>query len=337
MKEAAYWHSEQDRVRCDLCPHRCLIKDGAQGFCGVRGNRNGKLYALTYGLIAAQAIDPVEKKPLYHFYPGHRTLSLGSVGCNLRCRHCQNWRISCGDATTGLHELQALPPEAAVQLALDSRCQSLVWTYNEPSVWYEYILASAPLAHKAGLKTIMVTAGMLNSQPLDDLLPHIDAYRLDIKGFSAEFYRWLTGIDCLDQVLANAVAAYRAGCHVEIVTNLIPGHNDDEAQLRELSRWIVENLSPQTPWHLTAYFPNHELKLASTDLDSLEKGVQIGRQSGLEHIFIGNVPGHNFQHSLCSGCGQLLIQRDGFKVRANRIVESRCPACGYFLKNYLDA
>lgn len=334
MKEAAFWRQEERAVRCTLCPHFCSIKDGENGFCGARGVRDKKLYALTYGKIAASAFDQIEKKPLYHFYPGHKTFSIGGLGCNLRCRHCQNWHISCCDVDENLTGLQELSPDDIVSIALDNNCESLVWTYNEPSIWYEYIRDTAPLAQMAGLKTVMVTAGMINAEPLQELLPHIDAYRLDIKGFSGEFYRWLTGSDCLGQILENGMAAHAAGCHVEIVTNLIPRHNDDETQVRGLARWIVQNLSSQTPWHLTAYYPNHDLQIASTGVASLERGVAIGREEGLAHIFIGNVAGHAAQHSLCSGCGLCLIRRNGFKIEENLIFDSRCPECDRQLENF---
>jgi pyruvate formate lyase activating enzyme len=334
MKIAAFWHHEKDGVRCDLCPHHCFIKEGGDGFCGVRGVRDTELYALTYGKIAASAYDPIEKKPLYHFYPGHKTFSVGGIGCNLRCRHCQNWQISCRDATDNLDGLYPLLPIEAIRLAQENFCESIVWTYNEPSIWYEYILDSAPLAQEAGLKTVMVTAGMINSEPLQNLLPYIDAYRLDIKGFSGDFYRWLTGIDCLDQVLENGLAAFSAGCHVEIVTNLIPGHNDDEMQLRALARWIVQNLSSKTPWHLTAYFPNHHLQVEPTGISALERGVEIGHEEGLSHIYIGNIAGHKSQHSYCEGCNVRLITRDGFRIVQNRMVHFCCPECGVRFENY---
>ncbi len=334
MKEAAFWCQEGNAVRCTLCPHFCLIEEGKNGFCGARGVRDKKLYALTYGKIAASAFDPIEKKPLYHFYPGHKTFSIGGLGCNLRCRHCQNWHISCCDVGGRLTGMDEISPADAVTLACDNGCESLVWTYNEPSIWYEYILDTAPLAQLAGLKTVMVTAGMINPDPLQTLLPHIDAYRLDLKGFSGDFYRWLTGIDCLDQILENARAAYAAGCHVEIVTNLIPGHNDDEVQLRGLARWIVQNLSANIPWHLTAYYPNHDLKVAATTTSALERGVEIGLEEGLSQIYIGNLPGHESQHSYCVGCRAGLIMRNGFQIIENRVVNSCCPECGIGFENY---
>lgn len=327
MKQAAYWEIEGSAVRCKLCPHNCLIRDGKSGFCGVRAKRGSELLALTYGKIASWACDPIEKKPLYHFYPGHKTFSIGGVGCNLRCRHCQNWQISCRDAETSLDRLRDLSPHGAVHAALEQDCRSLVWTYNEPSIWFEYILDTAPMAQAAGLKTVMVTAGMLNTAPLQELLPHIDAYRLDVKGFSGDFYRWLTGIDCFEQVLSNGAAAFKSGSHVEIVTNLIPGHNDDDQQLRGLARWVASELSPQTPWHLTAYYPSHKLDVAATGLETLERGLEIAREEGLEHVYIGNVPGHPSQQSYCFGCGEVVIRRSGFDTSENLLRAGRCPKC----------
>lgn len=337
MKTAAYWMMEGSAVRCHLCPHFCLIKDGQSGFCGVRAKREGELVALTYGKVVSWACDPIEKKPLYHFYPGHQTLSLGGVGCNLRCRHCQNWQISCRDADKGTDSLHNLSPAGAVHAAVEKNCQSLVWTYNEPSIWFEYIRDTAPLAQQAGLKTVMVTAGMINSEPLQELLPHIDAYRLDVKGFSGDFYRWLTGIDCFSQVLDNGVAAYASGSHVEIVTNLIPGHNDDEIQLRGLARWIGRELSPDVPWHLTAYYPSHQLNVAATGTSALERGVEIAREEGLENVYVGNVPGHAGQNSYCGGCGQLVIRRYGFDKPQNLLENGACPSCRKPLGCYRDA
>ena len=327
MKRADYWELEGSAIRCRLCPRFCLIAEGQSGFCGVRAHYNAELEALTYGKIVSWACDPIEKKPLYHFYPGHKTFSIGGVGCNLRCRHCQNWQISCAEAKQTLDSLRDLSPEAAVRSALDNGCQSLVWTYNEPSIWFEYIRDTAPLAQAAGLKTVLVTAGMICSEPLAELLPDIDAYRLDVKGFSGDFYRWLTGVDCLEQVLDNGVTAFKAGCHVEIVTNLIPGHNDDEQQLRSLARWIALELSPRTAWHLTAYYPNHQLDVAATGLASLERGLEIAREEGLRHVYIGNVPGHPSQHSYCAACEKIVIRRAGFGTLENLLEGGCCPQC----------
>lgn len=328
MPRAAYWHRDAGKVCCDLCPRACRLEAGASGFCGVRQRRADALETRNYAVIAASAFDPIEKKPLYHFYPGHKTLSLGSLGCNLRCRHCQNWQISCFTPTDADVPWPQLPPAEAVSLALKHNCRSLVWTYNEPSIWFEYIRDTAPLARAAGLQTVLVTAGLLNPEPLNELLPFIDAYRLDIKGFSAEFYRWLIGFDGFALILDNAQRASDAGCHVEIVTNLIPGHNDDDVSLRGLAHWIADNLGLETPWHLTAYFPNHNLQLAATDVSSLERAHRIGREAGLQFVYIGNFAGHPAQNTRCPQCGALLIERQGFQVLSRPLQTSSCPACG---------
>ena len=337
LKEAQYYRQEANQnVRCTLCPHGCLIADGKEGLCRVRGNRAGKLYALTYGQVVSAAIDPIEKKPLYHFYPGASTLSLGSIGCNLHCLHCQNWQISQCNMGQGEGMLQQLSPEAAAAKTRTVGAEILVFTYNEPSLWFEYILDCAELALPAGIKLVMVTSGMINPQPLQELLPVIAAYRVDVKGFTSEFYKKLTGFNVFDQVLANACTAFRQGAHVEMVTNLIPGWNDDEEQLRGLATWIRDDLSPAVPWHITRYIPYHRLKAPMTPVDRLELAERIGREVGLEHIYIGNVPGHFAQDTHCAGCGALLIERSGYTLRQNRLVAGCCPDCGARLSVYRD-
>ena len=328
MKEARYYRQEAgQKVSCSLCPHNCLIAEGRNGLCQVRGNRGGKLYALTYGRVISAASDPIEKKPLYHYYPGAQTLSLGSVGCNLHCLHCQNWQISQCSAAQGDASLQQLSPAEAIAETRARGAEILVFTYNEPSLWFEYILDCAELARAQQIKLVLVTSGMINPKPLTELLAVVDAYRVDIKGFSREFYRKLTGFDVLDQVLANTSAAYQAGVHVEVVTNLIPGWNDDDKQLRGLAGWLRDELTAEVPWHITRYVPCHRLTVPATPLQSLERGLQIGREEGLTHIYLGNVAAHATENTCCSGCGEILIARRGFSTLENRLVAGRCPAC----------
>lgn len=328
MQEASYYRQKSaGTVVCTLCPHNCQIAEGDNGLCGVRGNRDGILYALTFGRVITAASDPIEKKPLYHFYPGSTTLSLGSVGCNLHCQHCQNWQISQCSAAQGASSLQQLSPAAAIAETRARGADILVFTYNEPSLWFEYILACAAIAKAQQVKLVMVTSGMINPQPLRELLTVVDAYRVDIKGFTHEFYQQLTGFDVLDRVLANTRAAFQAGVHVEVVTNLIPGWNDDVAQLRGLAGWLRAELSAETPWHLTRYHPGHRLKAPPTPLQSLELGLQIGREEGLKHIYLGNIAAHATENTFCAGCGELLIERSGYTLLKNRLVAGRCPAC----------
>lgn len=324
------------KVRCLLCPRRCLIAAGASGFCGVRGNEDGHLVAASWGRVAAVAIDPVEKKPLYHFYPGARTLSLGGVGCNMKCRHCQNASLSRADIHDSLRGLETLAPAEAVNLALARDCPLLVWTYNEPLINFEYILDTAPLARAAGLKTVLVTAGGLSPEPLQELLPLVDAYRLDIKAFSPGVYERLTGFEFLPAVLAGARIARDAGCHLEIVTNVIPNWNDDEAQIRALARFIRDELGEETPWHVTAYHPALELREPPTPAETIRRIVRQGREEGLRQVFSGNLADDTDSSTICPKCGIVLISRQGFSVRENRVKKGRCPECGYALNSYRE-
>jgi pyruvate formate lyase activating enzyme len=335
VKEALlYEQIGHQMVHCHLCPHECVIPEGRTGFCGVRKNVEGRLYALTYGRVASIAIDPIEKKPLYHFYPGAPTMSVGTYGCNMRCKHCQNWEISHHAATELGEGMTELSPQDMVALTLSRGCDVLAWTYNEPSIWFEYILDAARLAREAGIKTVMVTAGMINTPALKALLTHIDAYRLDVKGFTEEFYQRLTGTPVLKQVLENGITAHRAGAHVEVVTNVIPNWNDTDEQFHGLARWIVENLSTETPWHVTAYHPDNKLTEPPTPVSTLDRAREIGLSSGLRYVYVGNIPGHPAQDTICPGCDSVLIDRQGFGIGANNVVRGSCRFCGYRLGVY---
>jgi pyruvate formate lyase activating enzyme len=335
MKEALFWEkSSANRVSCQLCPHNCVISEGENGACGVRKNIDGTLYALTYAKVIATAVDPIEKKPLYHFYPGSSAFSLGSLGCNLRCKHCQNWQLSTGIATEKDHRLQDLSPQQAVTSARKHHCQVMAYTYNEPSIWPEYILDTAKLARQQGLFNVLVTSGMINPEALKILLQTTDAYCLDIKGFSEELYRKLTGSAVLSQILANAKMALNSGSHIEIITNLIPGWNDSFSQLDGLSHWIVNNLGPDIPWHVTRYHPGHQLHEPATPVETLNRAREIGLKNGLQHIYVGNVPDHPGQNTLCPGCGKTLIDRTGFSLGANHIQAGRCRYCDHKIGHY---
>lgn len=335
MYEALFYEKmKQAGVHCHLCPHECSIPEGALGRCGIRRNRGGILYAMTYGKIVSSAIDPVEKKPLNHFYPGSSTYSLGSIGCNLHCIHCQNWQISHPMGFGTEMQLDDLAPPDAIRAAKANNCRALVWTYNEPSIWIEYVLDCAKLARDEGLLTVLVTSGMINPLPLKSLLEWTDAYRLDIKGFSDDFYQRLTGSRVLQQVLDSARIAYAAGVHIEIVTNVIPNWNDSDEQLRGLARWIVENLSADVPWHVTRYYPYYKLSEPPTPILTLERAREIGRQEGLNYVYVGNVPGHPAEKTHCPDCGKLLIDRSGYSIAVNHIVHGECGFCGHKIGHY---
>ncbi|MBU0501969.1 MAG: AmmeMemoRadiSam system radical SAM enzyme [bacterium] len=291
MKEALFYEKLVDsKVKCTLCPWNCVIAEGGCGVCGVRKNIEGKLYSLIYAKACSVAADPIEKKPLYHFHQGTRVLSLGTYGCNLRCGHCQNWQI----AHKSEGPTDEIPPEKLVVLAKENNCQGVAWTYNEPTIWYEYALDGAKLVKEAGLYTVFVTNGYINQEPLDRIAPYVDAYRVDVKGFTNDLYFKLAKIKDFSPVLKAAERMKKKWQkHVEIITLVIPTMNDDEKQLTDIANWIVKTLGRDTVWHVTRFFPYLEYKhLLPTPIATLEKAQGIGIGAGLKHVYIGNVPNH---------------------------------------------
>jgi len=319
-----------NEVRCRVCPHLCRIKPGKAGICRARVNRDGKLYSLTYGLVSSVAADPIEKKPLFHFFPGTTVLSLGTLGCNLACRGCQNWQISQADATAGLGDLRELPVTNLPVLAEHNGCAGIAWTYNEPTIWLEYVLDGARVAHDHGLYTVMVTNGYITEEALDVVAPHIDAYRVDVKGFSDAFYRDFCRVKAFAPVLAAAERAKQVhGCHVEIVTNVVPTMNDDDQTLRAIAEWIVAKLGADTPWHVTRFIPYLELShLPATPIKTLERAAAIGHEAGLQFVYIGNVPGHSGENTVCPNCHRLVVRRTGYQVEDVALRGSLCALCG---------
>ncbi len=317
-------------VQCHVCPRLCHITPGRSGVCRARANRDGRLYAITYGRVCSVAADPIEKKPLYHFFPATTVLSLGSMGCNFTCRHCQNWQIAHADPGEVARDLRTLPVRNLPVLAAHNECQGVAWTYNEPTIWLEYILDGAQIAHENGLYTAMVTNGYITSEALDVLAPHIDAYRVDVKGFSDDQYQELCRIRGLAPVLDAAVRAKTEhGCHVEIVTNVIPTFNDDEVTLRGIAAWIAGELGPETPWHVTRFTPYLEFShLPVTPIPTLERAVRIGHDAGLRFVYLGNVPGHEGENTVCPHCKRLLVRRTGYAVEDVALRGTFCSMCG---------
>jgi pyruvate formate lyase activating enzyme len=317
-------------VRCRVCPRRCHIKQGHSGVCRARTNHDGLLYTVIYDRVCSVAADPIEKKPLYHFFPGSTVLSLGTLGCNFTCRHCQNWQIAHADPTAGAAELRELPVRNLPVLADHNACSGVAWTYNEPTIWLEYVLDGAQVAHEHGLYTVMVTNGYITEEALDVLAPSIDAYRVDVKGFTKALYHDLCRIDDFAPVLEAATRARHVhDCHVEIVTNVIPAMNDDEPTLRGIAEWIVGALGPETPWHVTRFTPHLELAhLSATPIRTLERAKTIGEQAGLRFVYIGNVADHPGQNTVCPGCRRLVARRTGFAVEDLAVRDGRCDMCG---------
>ncbi|RLG21183.1 AmmeMemoRadiSam system radical SAM enzyme [Methanosarcinales archaeon] len=324
-KEAMMWESLNGDIRCNLCAHRCTVKKGGYGICRVRKNTDGKLYTLIYGLATSINVDPIEKKPLYHFYPSTLSYSMGTVGCNFRCAHCQNYTIS--QATIEQAYLRYVSPEVAVSDALSSDCISISWTYNEPTIWFEYTYDSAKLAHKHGLKTVYVTNGYITEEALREISPYLDAFRVDIKG-GERVYRELCKAK-LEPVLESTRIAHELGMHVEVVNLVIPGYNDSEDDIIWLSKWVAEELSPDIPIHFTRFYPYYKMQdINPTPISTLEKAYKIAKENSINYPYIGNVMGHLYENTYCPSCGKLLIERVGYHVNLF-IQKPECPECGH--------
>jgi pyruvate formate lyase activating enzyme len=289
------------------------------------------LNALTYGLVSSLAADPIEKKPVFHYRPGTSVFSVGSVGCSMRCGHCQNWQISRPKGDDGSVPLRFLEPAHAVQGAVDSGCEGIAWTYNEPVIWPEYVLDCARLAHEAGLYTVMVTNGYVTEAGLDEFARHIDVWRTDVKGYSEATYRHLCHVAHPEAVRAAAERALHVhGMHVECVTNVVPTVNDSDGEIEAVAHWIANALSPDVPWHVTRFVPYLEFAaLPPTPIDTLERARDIGRREGLHHIYLGNVDVPGGEDSHCPSCGRETVSRRGFSAKVTGLDGAgRCEACG---------
>jgi pyruvate formate lyase activating enzyme len=327
MYEARLYQKEEDRsVRCAVCAHRCHILPGKHGICGIRINREGILDAAAYGRISAEAIDPIEKKPLYHYLPASLSYSLGGVGCNFQCPHCQNWHISRADLESGL--LRPLSPEEGVKRAIAGRCASISFTYNEPTIWHEYPRDMGLLARKEGLGTIYVTNGYMTEEALRDLSPMLHAFRVDLKAFSDEFYRKFCKAR-LQPVLDSTVLAREMGMHIETVTLVIPGVNDSSEEMDALIMWVRDHLGPQTPMHFTRFHPDYKMTDTNpTPISTLERIHTRAKELGMRFPYLGNVPGHPAENTFCPVCGTLLIERSGYRTVIRNMKDAACGSCG---------
>lgn len=314
------------RVQCELCPKSCIIAPGQSGECRVRVNIDGVLRTVVYGYPCSANIDPVEKKPLFHFLPGTGILSIATVGCNLHCKNCQNWEISQANP----EESQAFPcsPEKVVSLARQYGCPSIAYTYTEPIVYYEYTYDTARLAKQAGVRNVLVTAGYASEEPWRKLLQHIDAANIDLKSISDAFYRDVCSAT-LGPVQNALVVAKSMGVLVEVTNLVIPTLNDRPEEIRELVRWVKGNLGKETPLHFSGFMPMHQMRhLPPTSLRTLETAREIAISEGLEHVYIGNRQTETGENTYCPGCRRLLIKRVGFTVLQNRLKDGCCPDCG---------
>jgi len=316
------------RVRCHVCQWHCIIAPNKRGLCKMRRNKEGKLYLLNYAEISSVAVDPIEKKPLFHFFPASQVLSLGTWGCNFHCQHCQNWQISWAEPSS-TRSSQIITPQAAIELAKHYHSSGIAWTYNEPGIWLEYTLDSAKLAKEDNLYTVYVTNGYLTLEALDTIGPFLDAWRVDIKGFSDDLYRKLAKVFRWRSILeVTKRAKEKWGMHVEVVTNIIPTLNDDDEQLHGIANWIRDELGELTPWHITRFHPHYKMKhLPSTPIATLERAFSIGRESGLKFVYVGNLPGHNSENTVCYSCGKLNVKRWGYQTEPLGLKDSKCKFC----------
>ncbi len=329
MEALLYEKKDDDKVRCNLCAHRCVIGNGARGICGVRENRTGRLETLVYDKVIAVHVDPIEKKPLFHFLPGSLSLSLGTVGCNFKCRFCQNADIAQMPADhNGRIMGDPVSPDAIVAGAVKNGCRSISYTYTEPTVFFELAYETARLAHGRDLKNVFVTNGYMTAEALDMIAPYLDAANVDLKAFSDDFYKKQCGAR-LAPVLDTLRQMKKRDVFVEVTTLLIPGLNDDPAELAELAGFIAGELGDDTPWHVSRFHPTYKLlDRPPTPPKTLADAREAGLRAGLKFVYTGNIPGDNGENTFCPGCGRILIGRRGFIVSKNIITDNRCPDCG---------
>lgn len=325
---ASYWNKIKDKiVQCSLCPRRCVINDGKRGLCTARINKDGILYTLGYGNPIAVHIDPIEKKPFFNVMPGGNTFSIAVAGCNMRCIFCQNWQIS--QARPDEVDAYDMPPETVVSEAIKNNCPFIVYTYTEPTIFYEYMLDISKLAHSKGLKNAMHTCGYINDEPLKELLKYMDAVNVDLKGFNEGFYQKMGAFAQLEPVLDTIKTIKKEGVWLEITNLIIPGMNDDPEEIKKMCQWIKDNLGEDTPIHFSRFMPMFKLQnLPPTPISKLEEAYNIARSVGLDYVYIGNVPGHPGENTFCPQCGKKVIGRIGYLVTENNIKDEKCKFCG---------
>jgi pyruvate formate lyase activating enzyme len=328
MYQARFWESAADqKVQCNLCAHECKIDPGKRGLCHVRENQDGTLYSLNYGRVIAEHIDPIEKKPLFHFLPGTRSYSIATVGCNFMCLHCQNYDISQYPRVHGGKILgDERDPEAIVAYALGSHSASIAYTYTEPTIFFEYAQDVARLAREHNLRNVFVSNGFMTEASAEALAEFIDADNVDLKSFKDDFYRKVCKAR-LQPVLDTITRLKQKGVWVEVTTLVIPGHNDSDAELTEIAQFI-KGVSPTIPWHVTAFHPTFKMMdRPATPVATLVRAREIGLKAGLRYVYVGNIPGEGGENTYCYACQELLIERLGYTIRRYHLKDGSCPKC----------
>ena len=330
MKEAYLYEKLPDKkVRCRVCNHYCLISNGEYGKCYVRENKNGKLYSLNYNLACALNIDPIEKKPLFHFLPGTYSLSLCTAGCNFQCQNCQNWQISQGPRLFKKIEGSSIPPQKIVELALKNKIPSISYTYTEPTVFLEYALDAMKVAKSKGLKNIWVSNGFFSEETFNLVSPYLDALNIDLKSFSEKVYQKYFG-GRLRPVLETLKRIKKAGIWLEVTTLIIPGISDSKKEIKSIVEFIKTELGPGTPWHISRFSGEISWKLqniSDTPVETIKKAVEIGKSAGLKYVYAGNLPGSNMENTYCPKCGALAVKRKGYAIQRYD-KDGHCPKCG---------
>jgi len=336
MHKAMLWERlGEDKVRCFLCSHHCKIRKGERGVCGVRENAEGELVTLVYDKVIARNVDPIEKKPLFHFLPGTFSFSIATPGCNFRCLHCQNADISQMPHDSKVIMGDPTPPEAIVETALRANCKSVSYTYTEPTIFFELAYDTARLAVKEGLKNVFVTNGYITREALDTIGPYLHGANIDLKSFKDEFYRKVCGAR-LEKVLDAIRYYHESGIWVEVTTLIIPGYNDDPAELRDIAGFIA-SIDKDIPWHVTQFHPTYKLfSQPRTPVEKLREARDIGMEEGLRYVYEGNVPGEGGENTHCAGCGSLLIKRYGYIITESNHKHGVCPSCGERMPGVFD-
>ena len=327
MKKALFWNGLGDKkVKCFLCSHECIIGPGKTGICGVRENREGTLYSLVYGMLIAQNADPIEKKPLFHVYPGSLSYSIATVGCNFKCAFCQNADISQVSTTQRRFPVREVRAESVVQSAQASGCRSIAYTYTEPTIYFEYALDVSRYATNENIQNVFVSNGYMSNECIDAAASHLTAANIDLKSFREKFYK----NQCkarLQPVLDSLIRLKERGVWLEVTTLLIPGLNDSEQEIRDIAKFI-HDLGPETPWHISRFWPTYNLvDIPPTPPESVRLARRIGLSEGLEFVYTGNIPGDDGEKTYCPSCGKILIDRRGYIIEKNSLVEGCCPFC----------
>lgn len=325
-RDARFWKTISDKkVQCNLCSHGCKIDDGCFGICKVRKNEDGKLLTLIYGSCSSIAADPIEKKPFYHFYPGSHVLSFGTISCNFKCDHCQNYGIS----TAGFDypHIQDIRPEQVVEIAKDRGCKGIAWTYNEPTIWHEFTFDSSKLAKKAGLYSVYVSNGYISENALREISPFLDAINVDVKSFNDAVYKKICKAR-LEPVLQTCELVKELDMHLEVTYLIIPTLNDSIDEITSFCKWVVDKLGNNVPVHFSRFHPDYKMNdLKKTPMNTMLDAYDIAKKEGILYSYLGNVPSGNYENTICPNCGNVCIERQGYSVNLNGLKDGKCSKC----------